>query len=197
MKERILKILKSPQQLMQVLLVLLIAFPPITLISYTLNRSAQLSSVGLNGEVKRLRITDVPVVSAAQVKRFFSDGIVTTLSSHWLNVEEKYTSNHNYYFSSDAWEALKQNQVEQGIVGYMFDNRIVRYVVDYEDPVVISARVIDGDVLFLVQGKFIRTFRGRSSQKSSKFYISGTIKASKYPENGSALKIIDFKETPA
>lgn len=178
---------------LQFVLIALILLPLSAYMAFSMSLSADLSILK-GDQLRRLPVTRLPVINNEVAKEFFNRAVTMTLSAHWSEAETKYNRNSSEYFDAVAWNAFKEFQREDGAAEYMAKNQIVRYVVALEDPVVVKTFVREGQVNFLVQGYFLKTYRGRSTQRSRPFYVNATIRALSTPEHGSAIKIIDYSE---
>ena len=179
--------------ILQFVLMALIVLPVATYMAFSMSLSADLSMKD-NGQVRRLPVTKAPVVNEEVVLSFFNRAITSTLSAHWSEAQNKYSQRSSEYFDSVAWEAFKEFQRTDGAAEYMANNQIVRYVVAVRDPVVVKPFLRNGRLSFLVQGHYLKTYRGRSTQRSRPFYVNATISTLSTPESGSAIKIVDYTE---
>ena len=176
------------------LLVALIAMPPAVYFIYYFNLDAALYGRGPDGSVQRLLISSRPIIPESGIKAFYKRAIISVHSTHWQDVDRKYSREENDYFSDMLWGVFRTQELESGVVAHMENERLVRYVVTHTDPVILKASVADGRALILLQAKFIRTYRGRSSQRSQVFVATSTLEALRVPRKGNAFEVVEYHE---
>lgn len=166
---------------------------PVIYLSQIEALEASLTGLKPNGDEIPIALSDRPILLKTTISKFMVDGITQELSTKWTEVEDKRRRQSSHYFNDLTFSTIQQQEIDGGVYDYLRENKINKYVINTITPVVLHQReTVDGNMLYIVQGEFLRTFRSRSNQRSNRYTVTTSIAAKSNPTGGRPLEIVEY-----